>query len=88
MTNKTNKEILEELSPYKGGKWGMVDLDGEEYIPKSFVLQALSRKEEEMIELFKEALPSKLRGADDHCNGHNNCLSQIKNNLKSKGIEL
>lgn len=79
----------------------MVDLNGEEYIPKSFVLEALSRKEEEMIELFKEALPegevsvcSKHKLVQPYCDicgrvyGHNSCLSQIKDRLKSKGIEL
>lgn len=46
---------------------------------------------ERMIERFKECLPKGLviTGANySYGSGYNNCLSQIKENLSNKGIEL
>lgn len=87
-----------DLPYWNAGDWGNL---------KSFLKQALARKEEEMLEKFKDCLPShkegiknkkdeeygfsyphcdECRGYEEcNCEGFNECLSQIKDNLKPKG---
>lgn len=108
MTNKTDKEILDEFErlPTDSAPWqdAAFEIVLKDFLLKdearAFLKQALSRKEEEMIELFKECLPEEEKDTFEndgnvghlttgrYCFAFNNCLSQIKDNLKSKGIKL
>lgn len=97
MTNKTDKAIIEEFErlPTDSAPWqdAAFEIVLKDFLLKdealAFLKQALSRKEEEMIALFAQALvvniPEDMAG---QVMAYKHCLSQIKDNLSNKGIEL
>lgn len=99
MTNKTDKELIDEFRAKLDMSMIQLKENRNETFWKDHVLvdllkQALSRKEEEMIELFRECLPDRrldpwpMLKTEGKSTGFNCCLQEIKENLSNKGIEL